>query len=645
MAILEVSPVPDSLTLDVAENAVQQSGGETPAAPAAAFDDNAHATEAAQDTEHLSAVGDEITQQLQDVIQQSNTRTDAGLSGEEAVVMNTSESQEVELRRSARERRYPAHLDEYIALAAVAQLNEPTTVQEALQGDDGALWEGAMNEEMESLGQHQVWNLVELPKGRQAIKNKWVFRKKLTAEGDVNRYKARLVVKGCSQKEGIDFKETFAPVMKFATLRFLLALAAQTGMHLHQLDVKTAFLNGDLEEEIYMEQPEGFEVQSERRLVCRLNKSLYGLKQAPRAWHEKLEEHMSHQGFRQVAHEHCLFIMGAGNEMVLLGVYVDDILLLSHSLGKIVHVKTAMSKAFEIKDMGEATYILGMRIIRNKEEGTITLSQTSFIETILDRFGMSACKSIRTPMDANQKLSKQMGVCTAGEAEDMQGVPYQQLIGSIMYLMVGSRPDIAFSVGVLCQYMQKPGVEHWRAAQRVLRYLQGSKDLCLTFTRSNGGDTLIGFCDASFGDNLDDGKSTTGAFFTLAGAAITWMARKQDTVALSTVEAEYTAINEACKDGLWLRGLLNEVGIKQHYPTLIHSDSTGAVALARNPVQHQRTKHINVKYHRIRELLKGKEISLAYLQTEHQPADAMTKALPEAKFVKCRVALGLGQVL
>ena len=244
-------------------------------------------------------------------------------------------------------------------------------------------------------------------------------------------------------------------------------------------------------------------------------------------------------------------------------------------------------------------------------------------------------------MDANQKLNKQMSAITSAEEEGMQGVPYQQLVGSIMYLMVGSRPDIAFSVGVLCQYMHKPGIEHWRAAQRVLRYLQGSRELCLTFTRSSNGDTLMGYCDASFGDNVDDGKSTTGAFFTLAGAAITWMSRKQDTVALSTVEAEYTAMSEACKDGVWLRGLLKEIGIEQPSPTVIHCDSTGAVALARNPIQHQRTKHINVKYHRIRELLKGKEISLVYLQTEKQPADAMTKALPEVKFVQCRAVLGL----
>ena len=318
----------------------------------------------------------------------------------------------------------------------------------------------------------------------KAIRCKWVFKKKLLADGSLERYKARLVAKGCSQQEGIDYEETFAPVMRYATLRMLLARAAVEDLEVHQVDVKTAFLHGDLDEDIFMMQPEGFQERGKEHLVCRLQKALYGLKQAPRSWYRKLEDFLQQTGFQKSNSEPCLFSRGSGEQQVLLAVYVDDQIIMSKSLQQVKQVKAAMSQAFAIKDLGDASYVLGIAITRDRANRKLQMSQGQYLTDILARFNMLECKGIGTPMDANQKLHR--GSRLAAEQEVVERLPYQRLVGSIMYAMIGTRPDLAYAVGVLAQHMQQPRKAHWKAAQRVLCYVQATKELKLTFQAGAG---------------------------------------------------------------------------------------------------------------------------------------------------------------
>ena len=377
-----------------------------------------------------------------------------------------------------------------------------------------------MAEEMSSLYQNRTWELRELPSGRSAIKCKWIFKKKTQADGTLDRFKARLVVKGCSQQEGVDYEETFAPVMKFATFRMLLSRAAMEDMEVHQVDVKTAFLHGDLDQEIFMHQPDGFKEKGKEHLVCRLQKALYGLKQAPRSWYQKLDQFLFNTGFQRSESEPCLFTRGSGDHQVLLAVYVDDQIIISKSLQHVHQVKKAMSQVFDIKDLGDASYVLGISIIRDRGSRKLQLSQSQYLKEVLIRFKMEECKSISTPMDANQKLFK--GTRLGAESDIIDRLPYQQLVGSLMYAMVGTRPDLAYAVGILAQHMQEPRRHHWQAAQRVLRYIQSTKDLHLTFQAGAGhqGDQLTGYCDADWAGDEETRKSTSGYFFTLAGGAI-----------------------------------------------------------------------------------------------------------------------------
>ena len=508
------------------------------------------------------------------------------------------------LRRSSRLTSAPGFLTSnyYVGHGLLATVvPEPTTVEEARGSPQAQMWEQAMVEELSSLHQNGTWELSELPQGRTAIKCKWVFKCKLQSDGTLERYKARLVAKGCSQKEGIDYEETFAPVMRFATFRMLIAWVAVEDLEMHQVDVKTAFLHGNLDEEIYMQQPDGFAEQGKQHLVCRLQKALYGLKQASRSWYKKLDEFLYKAGFHMSASEPCLFVRGSGDEKVLLAVYVDDQIIISKSLAQIQQVKKAMSETFQISDLGEAEYVLGISIHRDRQRKLIQLSQQRYLNTVLSRFQMQDCKGIGTPMDANQRLFR--GSRLDEEKERVDRLPYQKLVGSLIYAMVNTRPDLAYVTGALSQHLQEPRVSHWKAAQRVLRYIQPTQDLQLTFQAGAGAEEgqLTGFCDADWAGDEDSRLSTSGYFFTVAGGAVVWASKKQHSVALSSVESEYVAASLCAAEGTWLSGLAAEIGFKDVKPLSIYSDSTGAANLAKNPVQHQKTKHVDIRYHYVRQ--------------------------------------------
>ena len=453
-----------------------------------------------------------------------------------------------------------------------------------------------------------------LPKARKSVGCKWVFKLKLKADGSVDRHKARLVAKGYSQQQGLDFTETFAPVAKFASIRAALAIAALEDIEIHQMDVETAFLNGNLEEEIYMDQPEGFIKPGTENLVCKLKKSLYGLKQASRAWNSVIDKFLKEIGASKCAGDHCIYALEHGASRMIIILYVDDLILATNSQELLSSTKQALSNKFSMKDLGEVHYFLGIQVIRNQKDTAIWLTQRSYIEQILKQYNLDQSKAVATPSQVGDKLSKLQEPQTQTEHEELSAIPYGNAVGSLIYAMLGTRPDIAAAVGVCSKFMANPGLQHWKAVKRILRYLQGTLDLGLKLGGRNANPSLKGYSDSDWGGSLDDRKSTTGFVFDFSGP-ISWQSKRQPTVALSSTEAEYMALTQAAKEALWLQGLLSEFGIKKTRPTTILEDNQGCIALAKNPTSHARTKHIDIRHHFIRETLEAGQIKLDYCPT------------------------------
>lgn len=496
-------------------------------------------------------------------------------------------------------------------------------------------WTKAMQEEMKSLLENRTYDLVKLPKGKKVLKNKWVYR--LNNDGKILRYKARLVVKGFGQKKRIDFDEIFSPVVKFSSIRVVLGMAASLNLEIEQLDVKIAFLHGDLEEEIYMEQPQGFKEKGKENLVCKLKKSLYGLKQAPRQWYKKFDSFMVKHGYSRTTSDHCVFVkkFPDGNFIILL-LYVDDMLIVGQDSMRINNLKLELSKSFAMKDLGPARQILGMKIVRDRKKGLIWLSQERYIEKVLGRFKMDKAKPVGCPLASHFKLSSKQCPTSEKEKDEMEKVPYASAVGSLMYDMVCTRPDLAHAVGVVNRFLSNPGKEHWATVKWILRYLRGTSRVCLCF--GNGKAMLDGFTDADMAGDVDSRKSTSGYLMTFAGGAVVWQSKLQKCVALSTTVAEFIAITEACQELLWLKKFLQEFGLSQERYVL-HFDSQSATHLSKN--FHSRSKHIDVRYHWIRDVLEMKGLQLEKIHTDDNPSDMMTKSLSKDKHEKFRSLSGL----
>ena len=452
------------------------------------------------------------------------------------------------VRRSSRTIRPPHRFSPSLNYILLTDNGEPESLEEATRVEESSKWELAMKDEMNSLTRNQTWELTSLPKGKIALHNKWVYRIKEEHNGS-KRFKARLVVKGFQQKEGIDYTDIFSPVVKMTTIRLVLSIVAAEDLHLEQLDVKTAFLHGDLEEDIYMKQPEGFSEKGKENMVCRLKRSLYGLKQAPRQWYKKFDNFMCNNGFTRLQADHCCYVKNFGSSYIILLIYVDDMLVAGSSIGEINKLKQQLSKQFEMKDLGNAKQILGMRIIRDRDKGTLKLSQEEYVKKVLHRFKMDGAKPISTPLAKHFKLTKEQSPKTEEERNYMNVVPYASAIGSLMYVMVCTRPDIAHAVGVVNRYMSNPGKQHWEAVKWIMRYLKGTSNTSLCFTKSDL--KLQGYVDADLAGDIDTRKSTTGFVYTLGNTAVCWASKLQKIVALSTTEAEYVAVYRSWKgDGL-----------------------------------------------------------------------------------------------
>ena len=517
------------------------------------------------------------------------------------------------------------------ALSATTADDEPATLKAALDGPYAEMWRRAMDDEMASLHANKTWVLEELPTGAKAIPVKWVFKIKRDAAGNIERFKARLVAKGFMQVEGIDFNEVFAPVSKYSTLRAYLAEVAARDWEMHHMDVKTAFLNGELEEVIFMQQPPGYEVGGK---ACRLLKALYGLRQAPRAWHAKLHAELERLGFAAAAADPSLYVRRTGGHEVWLLVYVDDLLVASGNDKVLRAVKSALMGTFDTRDLGAATLFLGMELVRDRSARAITINQRRMTTELVNKYGLGDGKIKATPISLGTRLIRG----DDDEVLDTAAFPYSELVGSLLYLSVCTRPDIAEAVGKLARYMAKPTAAHWGAAKGVLRYLAGTAEMGITFKGSEA--PLVGYCDSDYAGDIDSRRSTTGYVFIVHGGAVSWNSKLQATVAVSTTEAEYMAAAGAVKEALWLRKLMGDFGIPIK-TVKIYGDNQGAIKLLKHPIASARSKHIDVIYHFARERVARGEVTFEYISTERMVADGMTKALPENKFVFCRESMGV----
>jgi hypothetical protein len=524
----------------------------------------------------------------------------------------------------------PVRFDPHPAAHISVLPPDPNSYREAMAAPDAARWLEAMDEELASLRDNSTWELVPRPAGVKPIKCRWVFKKKFLADGSLERYKARLVAKGFLQKEGIDYEEVFAPVSKHATLRVLLSIVAAEDLHLRHWDVRTAFLYGDVEEELYIEQPEGF--CDNPTLVCRLRKALYGLKQAPRAWHLKLKSELESLGFTASDADPTLFVLQHPKGNLYISVYVDDLLPATQNVPLLASVQAHLSSVFKIRDLGDATFFLGMEINRERGAGTLALSQHKLIHEIVTQFGVGGDESKSTPLPVPIKLVP----CTDEELTDE---PYRELVGKLLYVANCTRPDIAHSVGVLCRFMSKPGHKHWHAALRVARYLAGTAHYALIYSK-NAISKLIGYCDSDHAGDLEQRRSTTGYVFIIGGAAVSWSSRLQQTVAVSTAEAEYMAAAACVKEAVWIRTLLDAFGM--HVRTLpLLCDNQAAISLLKNAQASQRSKHIDIIYHFARQRVQRGEVSFSYVPSKANVADAFTKALEPGLFAACVNGMGL----
>ncbi len=516
----------------------------------------------------------------------------------------------------------------------LADIATPATAKEALAGDQGDSWKKAMDDEYSSLLENETWVLERLPAGRKSVGGKWTFRVKLDSKGEVSRFKARYVAKGYSQIPGRDFFETYAPTARLSTVRALFATAAQFDYELWQMDVKTAYLNAEIEEEVYLDQPEGYEERDgdDNRLYCRLKKTIYGLRQAGRNWNSMITEFMESVGFVKSLADQCLFIKRDGDSISYVTIWVDDIIVCGSNKRQVCEFKEAINSKFKITECKLLEWFLGMHVEQSRYQ--VSVDQTTYIKSILRKFGMTDCKPSKTPGIDKQKLTRAMcPEAGTAEQEEAQKFDYRGVIGSVMHLCVSTRPDLAFICSSLSQFLENPGREHIMAAKHVLRYLQETKFQKLVYRLDETGIKLLGFSDADWAGNVDNRKSTSGYCYFLQGksAAISWSSKLQKTVALSTAEAEFHSLSTAAQECRHLQHLLEDMNMGQQLPTYIMADNQACIAMSKNPVQQHKTKHVAMRLHFVRDLIKQGQISLKYLPTDQMPADILTKCLGKLK--------------
>ncbi|KAD4981808.1 hypothetical protein E3N88_18479 [Mikania micrantha] len=506
---------------------------------------------------------------------------------------------------------------------------EPRTVTEALKEES---WVDAMQEELLQFKKLGVWKLVDRPKGAKVIGTRWVLRCKKDDHGIIVRNKARLVVQGFRQIEGLDYNEVFAPVARLEAIRIFLAYASFKKFKVYQMDVKSAFLHGVISETVYVSQPPGFEDPLHRDQVYKLDKALYGLHQAPRAWYETLSTHLLNNGFRRGVIDCTLFIREKDSDLLLVQVYVDDIIFGSTNDDLCKEFENVMKEKFEMSSMGEMKFFLGLQVDQSK--AGIFIHQTKYVGDILSRFSMSDAKPAGTPLAVNH------GITPDEKGELIDATLYRGMIGSLMYL-TASRPDIMFATCLCARYQSKPRVSHLITVKRIMRYLKGTPELGLWYPNDDNFE-LTAYSDSDYGGCKRDFKSTSAGCQFFGNRLVTWQCKKQTSVSTSTCEAEYIAAASCCSQIIWIQQQLRDYGL--HFSnTPIYVDNTAAIAVTKNPVQHSKTKHIDIKYHFIRDCFEKKLIDVVKIHTDHQKADLFTKAFDKPRFLYLLSANGVFQ--
>ncbi|CAL1678230.1 unnamed protein product [Lasius platythorax] len=522
------------------------------------------------------------------------------------------------VRRSARLNKESAQIVESIQL--------PSNINEARDSREWEKWKEAMEDELESLDKHKVWHFCERPKNAKVIKSKWIFSKK----GDNNdniKYKTRLVAAGYQQLKNQDYDESYSPVINIDAWRILIAIAAKSNLNVRFFDVKTAYLYGEIKETVYLELPPGFDDRFGKGKVCNLKKSLYGLPQSGRVWFYKLKEVLIKNNLKQLASKSCIFTNSNKACFFVFSSYVDDFTILDNDNQICEKILNLLRKEFEIRETTQSKTFLGMKVESNNTG--IYLSQTEYIEKLLYKYGMSECKPVNTPIERGEEKGL--------DNEDNVGYDldkYQEIIGELLYLANRTRPDLAFVTSYLSQYNHCPLKVHYKMCKRILRYLNNTKNKRLCYNRDPG--MLKAYSDASWG-NAENGKSFSGGVIFIGNSIVSWKCRKQRIVGNSTCEVELYAVSEIVKDIMWLQNMLTELKCEEYLdkPTEIYCDNQATIQWIKNAKSSNKTRHVNLKFHFVRDEVENGNIVMTYVNTKDMIADCLTKSTPKEKFMWC----------
>jgi hypothetical protein len=490
----------------------------------------------------------------------------------------------------------------------------------------------AINDEIDSILSNNTWVLMDLPLGFNTNDCKWVFRRKYRTDGSVQTFKARLVAKGFRQREGIDYFDTYAPVARITSIHVLMALASIYKLVVHQMDVKTAFLNGNLDKEVYIDQPEGFMLPGNERKVCKLVKSLYGLKQAPKQWHEKFDTVILANGFKHNGADKCVYSKFNVEYGVLVCLYVDDMLIFGTNMLGVCETKKYLASMFKMKDLNEADTILGIKVKRHSEG--YALCQNHYIKKVLLKYKHLNVKEVNTPFDSNYKLVENTGRAIAQ-------LEYASVIGSIIYAMHCTRPTVAFVVNRLSRYTSNPSAEHWKAIARVLSYLKKTKDLGLYYSGYPA--VLEGYSDTNWITSVSDNKSTSDWIFTFGGGAISWASKKQSCISYSTMESKFIALALVGKEAEWLRNMFYDIELwPQPMPAIsVYCDSQATMSKAYNKIYKGKSRHISLRHEYVRQLIEDGVISIVYIKSSSNLTNPFTKGLSQDLVRVTSIEMGL----
>ena len=494
-------------------------------------------------------------------------------------------------------------------------------------------WRKAELAELASLRERHVWDLVPRPANANIVTCKWVYKTKEDAEGNPVKRKARLVARGFTQVEGIDYEETFAPTAKFVTIRLIISLATSLGWPMEQADIDTAFLWSDIDEDIYMQQPEGHTDPVHPEYVCKLLKSLYGLKQAAHLWNQLLSKTLRGANYQQLLTDTSCFVKtDQQGTAAVIAVHVDDLLIAARTEELIRQTVRDLQQFFQVKELGPVQWLLGIAVQRDKEAGTTLIHQQKYINDMVERFGQRDAAALNLPYaGGDEKQPEEAVPCTPKETS-----LYRSIVGSLLYAAVATRPDVTETVSRLCRAMQAPTTVDMKKAVRCLRYLKGTADLGIQYTASSG---VVGYVDSNWGGPLERRLSRTGYAFLLNSGAIIFRSMIQKSQALSTAEAEYVALCAASQDAAYLLQMLQEMGMGDNAPVTLLEDNQACMDIASKDIASPKLKHVDIRFHFVRTMVHEGKVQLIYCPSYHQAADILTKGVDSLAFFRHRATL------